>query len=51
VRVSSIQLLGSRSAEGSGGGGGYQQQGGGYSAPSPSMEPPIGGDVADDLPF
>ncbi len=52
VRVSSIQLLGSRSAEGgSGGGGGYQQQGGGYSAPAPSMEPPIGGDVADDLPF
>lgn len=50
VRVSSIQLLGSRSAE-AGGGGSYQQSGGGYSAPAPSMEPPIAGDVADDLPF
>ncbi len=51
VRVSTVQLLGSRPSEGSGGGGYQQQQSGGYSAPSPSMEPPIGGDVADDLPF
>lgn len=51
VRVSNIQLLGSRSSDGSSGGGGYQQQSGGYSAPAPSMEPPIGGEVADDLPF
>ena len=52
VRVSSIQLLGSRSAEGGGSNaGGYQQQQGGYNAPAPSMEPPIVSDVADDLPF
>ncbi len=52
LRVQSVQLLGSRSAEGGNGGGGYQpQQSGGYSAPSqPMNEPPIGAD-SDDLPF
>lgn len=49
MRVLSIQLLGSRNAEGG------SSNGGGYSAPAaaPQMsnEPGIGNDVADDLPF
>mgnify|MGYP006198154325 CR=1 FL=1 len=51
LRVSSVQLLGSKSSEGGNGGGGYQPQGGGYNAPAqPMNEPPIGAD-SDDLPF
>ncbi|MBP6687656.1 MAG: single-stranded DNA-binding protein, partial [Lacibacter sp.] len=51
LRVLSIQLLGSRAAEGNGGGA-YQPQGGGYSAPAqPMNEPPVASDMADDLPF
>jgi single-strand DNA-binding protein len=50
LRVLSIQLLGSRGAEG-----GSAPAAGGYSAPAASMpdapSPAMGNDVADDLPF
>jgi single-strand DNA-binding protein len=48
LRVLSIQLLGSRAAEG-----GSAPAAGGYSAPSSAMPdaPAMGGEVADDLPF
>ena len=49
LRVLSIQLLGSRSAEGGG-----APAGGGYSAPAsamPDAPPAMGNDAADDLPF
>lgn len=50
LRVLSIQLLGSRSAEGGGnGGGGYASAP--AASPQMSNEPAIGNDVVDDLPF
>lgn len=50
LRVASVQLLGSKSSEGTGGG--YQPQGGGYNTGAqPMNEPPVASDMADDLPF
>jgi hypothetical protein len=48
LRVQSVQLLGSRSAEGGNAGGGYQPQ---ASAAQTMDAPSVSNDVVDDLPF
>jgi single-strand DNA-binding protein len=50
LRVQTVQLLGSRSAEGSSGGSNYGNNNT-ASAPQPMNEPPVASDMADDLPF
>ena len=51
LRVQTVQLLGSRSADGNGGGGGYSSGATSAAPPSMSEQPPVASDIADDLPF
>lgn len=50
LRVQSVQLLGSRSAD-SNGGGGYSSGASSSAPPSMSEQPSVANDIADDLPF
>lgn len=50
LRVQSVQLLGSRSAD-SNGGGGYSSGASSSAPPAMSEQPPVASDIADDLPF
>lgn len=50
LRVQTVQLLGSRAAEGSGGAGNSYSSAP-SAAPSVNEQPPVASDIADDLPF
>ncbi|MBY0477493.1 MAG: single-stranded DNA-binding protein [Chitinophagaceae bacterium] len=49
LRVLTVQLLGSRAAEGSSGGSNYSSAP--SSSPAMNEQPPVASDIADDLPF